>query len=76
MGFISFLHGGETNKYIWIMWQEGMEVTPIHVFFQSLTVHRQIPKQPSFVASFIYASCLARLLLSLWTHLLDVAAST
>lgn len=73
LGFGSYFHGGETNKYIWVMWNSEVTVSPFRVFSQAITLNIQFRNQPAFIASFIYASCLARIRLALWEHLSDIA---
>lgn len=73
LGFGSYFHGGETNKYIWVMWNSEVTVSPFRVFSQAITLNIQFRNHPTFIASFIYASCLARIRLALWEHLSDIA---
>lgn len=57
------------------MWKSGIEVTPVHVFNRAITFKIQTSANDSWIASFVYGSCLTRLRSSLWEHLTQVATT-
>lgn len=75
IGFHFWLHGGEGNLYIWILWKHDIHVEPLFISAQSITITVILQPDRQFFITCVYASCLKRVRRSLWEHLDLVAMS-
>lgn len=76
LGFPYCYHGGESNSHIWIFWQANIQVDPLYVMDQAISIRIMSQGQHSFVASMVYANCLKRVRRNLWDHLYWVGQNT
>lgn len=53
LGFGSYFHGGETNKYIWVMWNSEVTVSPFRVLSQAITLNIQFRNQPLYCVIYL-----------------------
>lgn len=61
------------NSHIWILWKSGIQVEPLFISAQSLTVNVRLQHDRSLFVTCVYASWLKRVRKDLWEHLDQVA---
>lgn len=76
LGFPCCYHGGATNAHIWIFWQANIQVEPLHVTSQEITIKMTSQGQPHINVSPVYANCLKHIRRKLWDHLTWVGWNT
>lgn len=59
--FFFGLHGGDENSHIWVMWKDGLRLSPMFISSQSITLSIHIQHDHHAVVFCIYASCLERI---------------
>lgn len=72
IGFTNWMHGGDVNSHMWILWKPDWSVEQLYITDQAFTVRVRINATQSCIASFVYASCLKRIRQNLWEHLAGV----
>ncbi|CAM8975881.1 unnamed protein product [Rhodiola kirilowii] len=75
VGFKNYLHGGEANSKIWVLWRDSVEVTFIKAGNQFISVSVQTDMNIQYTCTFVYASTSVSVRQNLWHDLLDMSSS-
>lgn len=60
IGFPYWLHGEEVNSHIGVFWRNGIQVEPMFISMQSITVRLVSSSSRQICVTCVYASCLKK----------------
>ncbi|CAM8944442.1 unnamed protein product [Rhodiola kirilowii] len=76
VGLPNFMHGGDINQKVWILWNDSIQVSHVTTTDQYISVKVTAYPGVHFTSSFVYASVSKSRREALWEDLLSTSHST